>query len=100
LANGPADAPYDLEHTDGAGERGSFLQVAHKILPEFGAMFPGQRVVFGTNKRHDAIADEGHGSEVFPASRCEGHFGSPKNLILEVAAMLPVPLDASGERRI
>ena len=73
LIESPADSTDDLKCSDGASKSRSLLQFAHKVLPEFGAVFPGEGVVFGSNYSHDAIADEGHGCEMFPASRCKGH---------------------------
>ena len=80
LIEGPTDSTNDLYHADSTRERRSLLQLAHEVLPEFGAVFPRESVVFGANYRHDAIADHCHGREVFPPSGCKGHFVSPYGL--------------------
>jgi hypothetical protein len=73
LMERPTDAGDDLESADGAGEGRAFLQVAHESFPGRGAVFPGEGVVLWTDDRHDAVADESHGCEVFPTPGCEGH---------------------------
>jgi hypothetical protein len=40
-------------------------------FPGGGAVFPSESVVLWTHDPHDAVADEGHGCEVFPTSGCE-----------------------------
>jgi hypothetical protein len=52
------------------------MQPAHQFAPGLRADVPCHSVVLRADERHDAIADEGHGSEVLPAFRQEHRYAS------------------------
>lgn len=76
LAQGPENRANDLRGADGAGEVGAVVQAAHEGSPGRGTGVPGHGVALRVNQSHDAIADEGHGGEVFPAFRSQEHDGA------------------------
>jgi len=69
----PVDATDDLGCANCAGEGGMIAQVAHQLLPYLWPSLPGERVGAGMNDSHNAISNQGHGGEVFPAFLRQEH---------------------------
>lgn len=73
----PKDSTNNLRGADEAGKIRMLLERLHKIFPRLGAVFPCSGIAARVNHSHDAVADDGHGSEVFPAAEVELHERSP-----------------------
>jgi hypothetical protein len=73
LAEGPVDCADDLGCSDDAGEGGPVVQGAHEIAPGGGPDVPCVGIALRVDEGHDAVSDEGHGDEVFPAFGGQEH---------------------------
>jgi hypothetical protein len=73
VSDDPADGADYLNNPDQAGERGAVMEFLHELSPRRGAFGPGLGVSSGANYCHDAVSDEGHGGEVFPAIGLQQH---------------------------